>query len=125
LEGSSVVNASTQEKRERKRCQKTLEVEFCTNDRTYRGVSDNFSISGLFIKTDNCLALHSAVSIKVHLPDGSISKLEGRVKRVQKVPYVIVTASEKTFKDGMGIEIIERDSSYVKFFMSLLSEGYK
>lgn len=119
-----MTNVSTQDKRQRKRYQKSLEVEFCTNDRTYRGVSDNFSISGLFIKTDNRLALESVVSIKVHLPDGSISKLEGRVRRVQKAPYAIVTESKKTFKDGMGIEIIEKDSNYIKFFMSLLSDGF-
>ncbi len=115
----------TQEKARRKRCQKRLEVEFCANNIAYRGVSENFSISGLFIKADNCLVPGSAVAIKVHLPDGSISTLKGRVTRVQRPPYASGTASEKAFTDGMGIEITERDSNYLKFFMSLVCDSYK
>ncbi len=115
----------TQEKERRKRCQKSLDVEFSANGGAYRGVSDNFSINGLFIKTDNCPAEETAIFIKVHLPDGSISRLEGIVRRVQRSPYAAGTASEKDFKDGMGIEITKRDSSYIKFFMSLVCNGYK
>ncbi len=115
----------TQEKARRKRCQKSLEVEFCANGGTYMGFSDNFSINGLFIKTDNCQAEETAIFIKVHLPDGSISKLEGIVRRVQRSPFASGTASDKDFKDGMGIEIIKRDSNYIKFFMSLVCDSYK
>jgi hypothetical protein len=118
-----VPTVSTQERRLRKRYQKSLEVEFYTNGRIYRGVSDDFSISGLFIKTDNGLALESVVSMKVHLPDGSVSLLRGRVRRVNKMSYALVATSEKTLKKGMGIEIIERDSNYMKFFMSLLNDS--
>ena len=118
-----MLNASTQEKRLRKRCQKSLEVEFCVNNRTYKGVSDNFSINGLFIKTDNGLPLESIVSVKVHLPDGSISIVRGRVRRIQKMSHAVVAAPEQTFKVGMGIELIERDSNYIKFFMSLLTDS--
>ncbi len=119
-ERSTVTNTLTQEKRRRKRCQKSLEVEFCTSNRTYRGVSDNFSIDGLFIRTDNLLALQSAVSIIVHLPDGSTSKLKGIVRRVHKVSYEIAVPLGQNFKCGMGIEITERDTNYMKFFISLL-----
>lgn len=112
--------ASAQERRQRKRFQKSCEVEFSVNNETYRGVSENFSINGLFIKTNNFLALQSVVAIKVHLPDGSTAKLEGRVRRVQQVSYDIVAASGETFKRGIGIEIIKRDSNYMKFFISLL-----
>jgi hypothetical protein len=118
-----VPEASEQQKRQRKRLQESCEVEFCANNETYRGVSDNFSISGLFIRTDKFLAPQSAVSIKVHLPDGSTSKLEGRVRRVERAPHDIGTALEKKFMSGVGIEIMERDTNYIKFFMSLLGSA--
>jgi len=115
-----VSQASAQERRQRKRFQKSCKVEFSANNEIYRGVSENFSINGLFIKTDNFLPLQSVVAIKVHLPDGSTAELEGRVRRVQQVSYDMVAASGGTFKNGIGIEIINRDSNYMKFFMSLL-----
>jgi hypothetical protein len=116
-----VPNALATEQRQRKRLHKSCEVDFYTNTGTYRGVSDNFSIDGLFMRTDHLLNPESVVSIIVHLPDRSTSKLKGRVRRVHKVPYDVVKPSGQTFKGGMGIEIIERDSNYIAFFLSLLS----
>ncbi len=116
-------DASVQENRRRKRIQKNCEVEFCANEETHKGVSDNFSIDGLFIKTNNVLDLRSMVAIKVHLPDGSTSNLEGRVSRVHKAPYDMVKTDGRTFQDGIGIEIMQRDSNYIKFFMSLLGDN--
>jgi hypothetical protein len=118
-----VPDALEQGKRQRKRLQGSCEVEFSANNETYRGVSDNFSITGLFIRTDKILAPQSVVSIKVHLPDGSTSKLEGRVRRVERAPYDIVTALEKKFVGGVGIEIMAKDANYIKFFMSLLGSA--
>jgi hypothetical protein len=109
------------EQRQRKRLQESCEVDFCASTKTYRGVSDNFSIDGLFIWTDHLLAPQSEVSIIVHLPGGSTSKLKGRVRRVHRVSYDIVMPSGQTFKCGMGIEIMERDSNYIAFFLSLMS----
>jgi PilZ domain len=115
--------ASVQGNTRRKRIQKKCEVEFIANKETYKGVSDNFSISGLFIKTDNLLDLHSLVTIKVHLPDGSTSNVEGRVTRVCSVSYDMSKASGQTLNGGMGIEIMQRDHNYIMFFMSLLSDN--
>ena len=118
---ASVPNASVPEQRRRKRLKKSCQVDFCANNKTYRGVSDNFSIDGLFIRTNDLLSLQSVVSITVHLPDGSTSEIKGKVRRVHKESYDIAITSGKTFKCGMGIEIIERDSNYMKFFISLLA----
>ncbi len=118
---ASAPDASVPEQRQRKRLKKSCQVDFCANNNTYRGVSDNFSVDGLFIRTDNLLAPQTAVSIIVHLPDGSTSKLKGIVRRVHKEHYDIAIPSTQTFKCGMGIEIIERDSNYMRFFISLLS----
>jgi hypothetical protein len=116
-----VPNTSAPEQRKRKRLKKSCQVDFCANNETYRGVSDNFSVDGLFIWTDNLLAPQSVVSMTVHLPDGSTSKLKGLVRRVHKVSHDSVKPSGQIFKCGMGIEIIERDPNYMKFFISLLS----
>ena len=114
-------SASVPEQRQRKRLKKSCQVDFCANNETHRGVSDNFSLDGLFIRTDSLLSPQSVVSIIVHLPDGSTSKIKGLVRRVHKESYDIAIPSGQTFKCGMGIEIIERDSNYMKFFISLLS----
>ena len=108
------------EKRQHVRLPKSCEIEFRVNNETYRGISDNFSVDGILIMTDNLPALYSVVSITVHLPAGATSHLKGRVRRVHKVPSETVTGSGQTFKGGMGVEIIERDSNYIKFFMKLL-----
>ena len=117
-------NSAALGKRQHRRVQKSCEIEFYANGKTYRGVSDNFSIDGLLISTDNLLALHSIVSITVHLNDGSTGKLKGRVRRVHKVTGS-TAESGQTLESSMGIEIMERDSNYIKFFMSLLSNNIK
>jgi hypothetical protein len=107
--------------RRRKRVQKNCDVEFYANDEAYRGAADNFSIDGLFIKTDNLLDTHSVISIIVYLPDGSASKVKGMVRQVVKTCNdAVMDVSQQTFKGGMGIELIERDPKYVSFFLSLL-----
>lgn len=115
--------SSVQGKRQRKRIQKNCKVEFCSNKETHRGVSDNFSMSGLFIKTNNILDLQSVLAVKVHLPDGSTSNLEGRVARVHKASYSMGKEAGQSFQNGMGIEIMKRDSNYINFFFSLLSDN--
>ncbi len=117
-------NVAAPKPKRRRRIQKNLKVEFCGPNGTCMGVSENFSINGLSIMTDNILALQSVVSITVHLPDGSISKLIGRVRRFLEISNDTAATSGEMFKGGMGIEIMKRDSSYIKFFMSLLSECY-
>jgi hypothetical protein len=109
--------------RKHKRIQRSCKVEFCSNSHgeAYRGVSENFSVDGLFIRSDNLLPLKTAVSITVYLPDGATSKLEGSVRRVYTMSYD-AAASEQA---GMGIEIMKRDSNYMKFFLSLLSNCTK
>jgi hypothetical protein len=108
--------------RKHKRIQKNCEVEFssCANNEIYDGVTENFSVDGLFLRTDDLLPLQSEITIVLHLPYGSTSRLKGVVRRVYDVIYD-TAASGHAYKGGMGIEIIERDSHYMRFFISLLS----
>jgi PilZ domain len=84
-------------------------------------MSGDFSIDGLLIRTDNLFPMGSVVSITLYLPDGATSQLKGRVRRVLREASDSFTGAGRTSRGGMGIEIIERDSNYLKFFMSLLS----
>lgn len=119
-----MLNTLESDKRQHKRIKESCDVEFYSHGKEYRGVSDNFSVNGLLISTEDLLALQSVVSITVHLPDGSTSKLKGRVRRVHKMTGS-AAQSGQILESGMGIEIMERDSNYIKFFMSLLSSSIK
>ena len=119
-----MINKSSRENRQHKRLSKKCEVEFYSNSTIYRGTSSNFSIDGLFIRTDNPLAPDTVISIIVHLPDGSTSKLTGRVRRVSMMyDSSVMDKSLMSLEEGMGIEIVKRDSHYIKFFMSLISDA--
>ena len=100
------------EQRRHKRYMKHCEIEFSTNGTTYRGISSNFSLSGLFIKTSKPFAEDTTVELIVHLPNGIISALKGIVRRALRNPVNIQ-------KNGMGIELIEKDSNYSDFIRSI------
>lgn len=55
------------------------------------------------------------IDLKVHLPDGRIADLKGRVKMAVKTPVV-------SLKNGMGVEILKRDPLFVDFVKSLSAE---
>jgi ribosomal protein S27E len=83
-----------------------LETIFTTATDTFKGITSDISEGGLFIRTAYVLAPGSIIGIEIHLPDGQISRLKGRVKR--SVRTALLTA-----KNGMGIEIIEKDLTYI------------
>ena len=96
------------------------DIEFSSNGKTYRGISSNFSLSGLFVKTPNPLEPETIVAIILHLPDGSTTRITGRVTRVVKAPpgNTCKTSSPYREQGGMAIEIIEKDPLYLKFVAS-------
>ena len=58
----------------------------------------------------------------VHLPDGLTSKLKVKTRRAGKTPYgKVIGTPVKAIKNGMGVEIIEKDANYLRFFRSLLA----
>ena len=85
-----------------------LEAEFSTEDRKYRGISSDLSVSGLFIRTNHALPPGTLVDVLIHLPDNIDVNLKCRVRRSMKTPVVSI-------KNGMGMEIIENDPLYVDF----------
>ncbi len=95
-------------KRKQDRFVRRLETEFSGEGKNYRGISSDLSRSGLFIRTNHAFAPGTVIDIVIHLPDGNSSKLKGTVRRALKTPVVSI-------KNGMGVELIEKDNSYIKF----------
>lgn len=94
---------------------KRLQVRFSSGEQTFIGISSNLSGNGLFIRTKNCFVTDSIIDIELEMPDGKISYLKGRVARATKTQLA-------SLKNGMGIELIEKDATYIDFIKSF-SEG--
>lgn len=102
-------------KRRHARFIRRLETEFSAEGQNYRAISSDFSCNGLFIRTNHAFPPGTIVSIRVHLPDGTPSVLKGRVRRSLKTTVV-------SLKNGMGIELIEKDLPYTNFMLDFTDE---
>jgi len=113
-------------KRQQKRFIERCKVEFTVNDKTYRGLSSNFSLNGLFIRTKQLFQTETLLDIIIHFPNDLTSRLKGKVVRV---PRNALRGASETVRgcgeNGMGIEIIEKDSLYLHFIRSFLSHKGK
>lgn len=91
---------------------KRLEVTFSSGGLGYRGIMSNISSNGLFIRTNRGFAPGSIVDIELVMPDNRIALLKGVVKRTIKTPL-------SSMKNGMGIELLERDSIFSDFIENI------
>jgi hypothetical protein len=89
---------------------KRLEVKFSTGGDTYKGRLSNLSLSGLFIRTNRVFAPGTTIDIELVMPDGVISMLKGIVRWSAKTHLAI--------KNGMGIELLEKDTAFLNFVKS-------
>ncbi|MFZ5908265.1 MAG: PilZ domain-containing protein [Nitrospirota bacterium] len=94
---------------------KRLEVTFRSGEFAYRGILSNLSLNGLFIKTSRGFAPGSTVDIEIVLPDNQISRLKGIVKRTIKTTVYPA-------KNGMGVELTQKDEPFIRFAESFLRE---
>lgn len=102
------------DKRQHKRYTSRCEIEFSMNGTTYRGISGNLSLNGLFIRTRRPFAEDTVINLIVHFPNGSTSKLKGITRRAMRNPV-------NNQQNAMGIEIIEKDSHYLDYIHSIVS----
>jgi len=58
------------------------------------------------------------IDIVIHLPEASDVKLRGRVMSSFKTPVISI-------KNGMGIEILENDPSYINFVRSVYPDAHE
>jgi hypothetical protein len=98
-------------KRRWNRFTKRLETKFSSGGIRSTGISSNLSQGGLFIRTQRGLVTGTIIDIELVLPDGKISLLKGIVKNVFKMPM-------PTLRNGMGVELIEKDTTYINFLKS-------
>jgi len=98
-------------KRKNLRFTKRLEARFIADGESFVGITSNLSKTGLFIRTKRGFAPDSILDIKLIMPDGNTSSIKGIVKRTVKVPLSI--------KNGMGIELLEKDETYMRYVKSL------
>ena len=109
------------EKRQQRRFVKRCEVEFTADGSTYRGISSDFSLTGLFLRTNHPLQAGTVFDLLVYLPDGNSSRLKGKAVRSLKTPLGNVMGTPiKTVENGMGVQLLERDGNYLNFIKSLL-----
>jgi hypothetical protein len=94
---------------------KRLEATFSSGGLSYKGILSNLSANGLFIRTNRGFAPGTTVDIQLMMPGDKISSLKGIVRRTVKTPLAPV-------KNGMGIELISRDETYVTFVTTSLQD---
>jgi hypothetical protein len=94
---------------------KRLEATFSSGALSYRGILSNISDTGIFIRTNRGFAPGSVVDVEILFPDNSVSKLKGIVRRSIKTPIT-------TAKNGMGIELTEKDDRFLRFVSSVIEQ---
>ena len=109
-------------RRQCKRFPEHCNTEFVCEGITYHAISRDFALNGLFIVTDSPRAPGTLLEIKIHLPNGSISRLVGKVMRFFRTfRGNDMGMPVQEAEDGMGVEIIEKDMNYLHFIRSLLA----
>ncbi|MDA8106170.1 MAG: PilZ domain-containing protein [Nitrospiraceae bacterium] len=112
---------TSRNKRQFRRFTRRCEAEFTAGDVTSRGIASDFSLNGLFLKTNYPVTADTLIEITVHLPGGATAKLKGKVKRSMKTAIgKVMGMPVKSLKNGMGVQLIERDAAYLHFIRSLL-----
>jgi hypothetical protein len=112
---------ASRDKRRFRRFTRRCETEFTAQGVSNRGIASDFSINGLFIRTNHPFAVDNIIDIMVHLPDGSVSSLQGKVKRSMKNSLGrVMGIPTKEHKNGMGIDLTKRDANYLHFIRSLI-----
>jgi hypothetical protein len=109
------------EKRKHRRFIRRCGTEFTSGEVTRTGISSDFSLGGLFIRTNYPLPPDTLIDIIIFLPDGGKSKLKGKVRRSAKTQLGKVLGTPvKSLKNGMGVEILERDANYLHLISGLV-----
>jgi hypothetical protein len=110
------------DRRNLKRFSDRLKISFHVNGIAYRGLSGNFSLNGLFIRTNHSFPPDTLLDIIIYLPNDLTSHLKGKVVRTSNETLQVVSGKSRGYAEkGMGIEIIEKDALYLHFIRSFLS----
>jgi hypothetical protein len=110
-----------EEKRRLRRYTKRCEVAFSSQNVTVKAIARNFSLSGLFIRTNRPFAPDTMLDMEVYLPDGTTSQLKGTVKWFRKTQGSGMPETQiDALINGMGVAVFEKDAKYLDLISSLL-----
>lgn len=101
------------DRRKHQRFIKRLTTTFCFDQSRFTGISSDLSEGGLFIRTFRGFPANTPIRIELMLPNNKTSSLKGIVRRTLRTNLT-------TKKNGMGIEIIEKDEPFIDFVTSVL-----
>lgn len=100
-------------KRKTERFLKRLKLRFGIEKPTWLAFSDEVSLTGMSIRTQNVLPPGSMVVIELYTSDDTAILLKGSVMWGKRVPAPLV---QQVKKAGMGIRILEILSGGEKFY---------
>ena len=103
------------ERRKHPRFIKRLETRVSINQASSWSISGDLSESGLFIRTNRGYNVGTPIDIELSLPGNRVSFLKGIVRRTVRTPI-------PTMRNGMGIEVIEKDETFRDFVKSIIGE---
>jgi hypothetical protein len=103
------------EQRKENRFSKQLYVVLRLESKMVRGLLNDCSENGLFIKCNQDFPIDAVIDIEIFMPDKTTSVLKGIVRRKINMP-------ESNRKYGLGIELIKKDARYTIFLASSLYE---
>jgi hypothetical protein len=108
-------------KRKLRRFHHRCRITFTIGGVTCRGLSSNFSLEGLFIRTSTIAPPGTLLDITIHYPNDFTSHLQGKVVRATTGPFrSMVDKAKENGEKGMGIKIIKKDSLYLHFINTLI-----
>jgi hypothetical protein len=102
-------------KRKENRIEKQLYVVLRLESKMVRGLLNDFSENGLFIKCNQDFPIGTVIDIEIFMPDNNNPLLKGIIRRK-------IDMSESHRKYGLGIELIKKDKGYTTFVASSLHE---
>lgn len=112
LEGTEL---NKMNRRRHPRFVKRLETRIVSDHISFWSISSDLSKSGLFIRTNRGLNIETIIDIELSLPDNGIALLKGIVRRTTRTGV-------SSMKNGMGVEIIEKDQAFIDFVNSVIGE---
>ncbi len=103
------------DRRKQPRFVKRLETRIISDHISFCSISSDLSESGLFIRTNRGLSIDTPIDIELLLPGSKVSLLKGIVRRTTRTGI-------SSMKNGMGIEIIDKDETFIAFIKSIIGE---
>ena len=103
------------DRRKQPRFVKRLETRIISDHISFCSISSDLSESGLFIRTNRGLSIDTPVEIELSLPGNKASLLKGIVRRTTRTGI-------SSMKNGMGIEITDKDETFIDFIKAIIGE---